>query len=51
MFLFVLNIFSGILSAVGNLLSQILEARKKTKNGAPFNEIDTTGALRYALYG
>lgn len=46
-----LIIFSGILSALGNLLSQILEARKKAKNGVQVNEIDTAGAARYAVYG
>ena len=47
----VLDIFSGILSALGNLLSQILEARKKAKNGAPVDEIDTAGATRFAIFG
>ncbi|XP_062236988.1 peroxisomal membrane protein 2-like [Platichthys flesus] len=42
---------SGILSALGNLLSQILEARKKLKHGGPLGEIDTAGAARYAIYG
>ncbi|XP_034547858.1 peroxisomal membrane protein 2 [Notolabrus celidotus] len=45
------SITSGTLSALGNLLSQCLEARKKAKNGAPVNEIDTAGAARYAIYG
>lgn len=43
--------FSGILSALGNLLSQTLEARKKAKHGNPCNEIDAAGAARYAVYG
>lgn len=47
----VFDIFSGILSALGNLLSQIVEARKKAKNGTPVNEIDAAGAARYAIYG
>ncbi|XP_033474638.1 peroxisomal membrane protein 2 [Epinephelus lanceolatus] len=45
------SVTSGILSALGNLLSQTLEARKKAKNGAAVSEIDTTGAARYAIYG
>ncbi|XP_074494136.1 peroxisomal membrane protein 2 isoform X1 [Sebastes fasciatus] len=45
------SVTSGILSALGNLLSQILEARKKAKNGVQVNEIDTAGAARYAVYG
>ncbi|XP_034728293.1 peroxisomal membrane protein 2 [Etheostoma cragini] len=45
------SVTSGILTALGNLLSQILEARKKTKNGAQVNEIDTAAAARYAIYG
>ncbi|KAK5910200.1 hypothetical protein CesoFtcFv8_004058 [Champsocephalus esox] len=34
------SVTSGILSALGNVLSQILEARKKIKSGAPVGEID-----------
>ncbi|KAL7391566.1 hypothetical protein ABVT39_011196 [Epinephelus coioides] len=45
------SVTSGILSALGNLLSQTLEARKKAKNGAAVSEIDTAGAARYAIYG
>ncbi|CAJ1068789.1 peroxisomal membrane protein 2 [Xyrichtys novacula] len=45
------SITSGILSALGNLLSQVLEARKRAKNGVPANEIDKVGATRYAIYG
>ncbi|XP_020505406.2 peroxisomal membrane protein 2 [Labrus bergylta] len=45
------SVTSGILSTLGNLLSQVLEARKKAKNGAPVDEIDTAAATRYALYG
>ncbi|XP_068594816.1 peroxisomal membrane protein 2 [Brachionichthys hirsutus] len=41
------SVTSGILSALGNLLSQILEARKK----AHVKEIDAAGAARYAIYG
>ncbi|KAM9858889.1 peroxisomal membrane protein 2 [Aulostomus maculatus] len=46
------SVTSGILSALGNLLSQILETRKKVKRGALVaGEIDTAGAARYAIYG
>ncbi|XP_029365756.1 peroxisomal membrane protein 2 [Echeneis naucrates] len=45
------SVTSGILSALGNLLSQILEARKKAKHGALLSEIDAAGAARYAIYG
>ncbi|XP_071369721.1 peroxisomal membrane protein 2 [Centroberyx affinis] len=45
------SVTSAILSALGNLLSQILEAKHKAKNGAPVKEIDTAGATRYAIYG
>lgn len=45
------SVTSGILSALGNLLSQVVEARKKAKSGAPVNAIDTAGAARYAIYG
>ncbi|AWP07074.1 putative peroxisomal membrane protein 2 [Scophthalmus maximus] len=45
------SVTSGILSALGNLLSQILEARKKAKTGAPVSELETAGAARYAIYG
>ncbi|XP_037339017.1 peroxisomal membrane protein 2 [Pungitius pungitius] len=45
------SVTSGILTALGNLLSQILEARKKANNGALVNQIDPAGAARYAIYG
>ncbi|KAM8885272.1 peroxisomal membrane protein 2 isoform 1-T2 [Spinachia spinachia] len=45
------SVTSGILTALGNLLSQILEARKKAHNGALANQIDSAGAARYAIYG
>lgn len=43
----VFDIFSGILTALGNLLSQTLEARKKASAGA----ICGTAVARYAVYG
>ncbi|TDH12878.1 hypothetical protein EPR50_G00050520 [Perca flavescens] len=45
------SVTSGILTALGNLLSQFLETRKKAKNGAQVNEIDTAAAASYAIYG
>ncbi|XP_056129402.1 peroxisomal membrane protein 2 [Lampris incognitus] len=45
------SVTSGILSALGNLLSQILEVKKRAKNGIPAEEIDMAGATRYAIYG
>ncbi|XP_067465792.1 peroxisomal membrane protein 2-like [Thunnus thynnus] len=45
------SVTSGILSALGNLLSQIVEARKKARNGGLASEIDAAGAARYAIYG
>ncbi|XP_061585979.1 peroxisomal membrane protein 2 [Cololabis saira] len=45
------SVTSGILSALGNLLSQGLEARKKAKSGASVNDIDVAGIARYAIYG
>ncbi|KAM4616498.1 peroxisomal membrane protein 2 [Polymixia lowei] len=45
------SVTSAILTALGNLLSQILEANKKVKDGNPVKEIDTAGTTRYAIYG
>ncbi|XP_037115679.1 peroxisomal membrane protein 2 [Syngnathus acus] len=45
------SVTSGILSALGNLLSQILEARKKSRSNASAKEIDAAGAARFAIYG
>ncbi|XP_068559959.1 peroxisomal membrane protein 2-like [Cebidichthys violaceus] len=45
------SVTSGILTALGNLLSQILEAKKKANNGALVDQIDPAGAARYAIYG
>lgn len=47
LFVSVFDIFSGILTALGNLLSQTLEARKKASNDA----ICGTAVARYAVYG
>lgn len=51
LFVLVLVLFSGILSALGNLLSQILEARKKARSNASAKEVDIAGAARFAIYG
>ncbi|XP_020860038.1 peroxisomal membrane protein 2 isoform X2 [Phascolarctos cinereus] len=40
---------SGILSAFGNLLSQIIE--RVRKKGRWFQNLDLTGPLRYAIFG
>uniref|UniRef100_A0A3Q4BQG3 Uncharacterized protein n=2 Tax=Mola mola TaxID=94237 RepID=A0A3Q4BQG3_MOLML len=45
------SVTSGILSTLGNLLSQSLEARKKAKYGGSVDGIDTAAAIRYAVYG
>lgn len=45
------SVTSAILSALGNLLSQTLEARKKARHGAATKEIDRAGAARYAIFG
>ncbi|XP_068461158.1 peroxisomal membrane protein 2 [Clinocottus analis] len=45
------SVTSGILTALGNLLSQILEAKKKANNGAVVSQVDPAGAARYAIYG
>lgn len=45
------SVTSGILSALGNLLSQTVEARKKARHGAEAKEFDRAGAARYAIFG
>ncbi|KAL0979330.1 hypothetical protein UPYG_G00183720 [Umbra pygmaea] len=45
------SITSGILSALGNLLSQVLEGKRKAKEGTPLKEIDISGPARFAIYG
>ncbi|XP_070992902.1 peroxisomal membrane protein 2 [Oncorhynchus clarkii lewisi] len=45
------SVTSGILSAMGNLLSQALEAKRKAKEGTPVKEIDISGPARFAFYG
>ncbi|XP_061673664.1 peroxisomal membrane protein 2 [Syngnathoides biaculeatus] len=45
------SVTSGILSALGNFLSQILEARKKSQSDACGQGIDTAGAARFAIFG
>uniref|UniRef100_A0A674F5E2 Uncharacterized protein n=1 Tax=Salmo trutta TaxID=8032 RepID=A0A674F5E2_SALTR len=41
---------TGILSALGSLLSQVLEAKRKAKEGSPVKEIDISGPARFAIY-
>lgn len=41
---------SAVLSALGNLLSQALESKKKPK-GQAGKEVDVSGPLRFAVYG
>uniref|UniRef100_A0A8C6V1A2 Peroxisomal membrane protein 2 n=1 Tax=Neogobius melanostomus TaxID=47308 RepID=A0A8C6V1A2_9GOBI len=45
------SVTSGIISALGNLLSQTLVARRKERHGATAKEIDKAGAARYAIFG
>ncbi|KAK6306308.1 hypothetical protein J4Q44_G00232330 [Coregonus suidteri] len=45
------SVTSGILSAMGNLISQALEAKRKAKEGTPVKEIDISGPARFAIYG
>lgn len=43
--------FSAVLSALGNLLSQALESKKKLKEGQSRKEVDVYGPVRFAVYG
>ncbi|KAL7839222.1 hypothetical protein SRHO_G00258800 [Serrasalmus rhombeus] len=45
------SVTSGVLSALGNLLSQYLESKKKRKQGRPAKEVDLYGPVRFAVYG
>ncbi|XP_008333767.1 peroxisomal membrane protein 2 [Cynoglossus semilaevis] len=45
------SVTSAIISALGNLLSQFVEARKKAKNEVSISEIDAAAAARFAIYG
>uniref|UniRef100_A0A3B1KE25 Peroxisomal membrane protein 2 n=2 Tax=Astyanax mexicanus TaxID=7994 RepID=A0A3B1KE25_ASTMX len=45
------SVTSGILSALGNLLSQALESKKNRKEGRPAKEVDIHGPVRFAVYG
>ncbi|XP_076855261.1 peroxisomal membrane protein 2 [Brachyhypopomus gauderio] len=44
------SVTSGVLSALGNLLSQVLESKKR-QVGQPGKELDLHGPLRFAVYG
>lgn len=43
--------FSAVLSALGNLISQALESKKKLKEGQAGKEVDVRGPVRFAVYG
>lgn len=45
------SVTSGILSALGNLLSQALESRKKKTDESFKKDIDILGPARFAVYG
>ncbi|KAJ8263678.1 hypothetical protein COCON_G00161350 [Conger conger] len=45
------SVTSGILSALGNLLSQALESRKKKADGNLKKDINILGPARFAVYG
>jgi len=40
---------SGILSALGNFLAQLIEKKQKKENCS--QKLDVSGPLRYAIYG
>ncbi|XP_067296354.1 peroxisomal membrane protein 2 [Pseudorasbora parva] len=45
------SVTSGILSALGNLLSQALEYRKNSKENSPKKKINILGPVHFATYG
>ncbi|KAK7164200.1 hypothetical protein R3I94_002808 [Phoxinus phoxinus] len=45
------SVTSGILSALGNLLSQALEYRKQSKENSPKKKINILGPVHFAIYG
>ncbi|CAM4544771.1 hypothetical protein PO909_026355 [Leuciscus waleckii] len=45
------SVTSGILSALGNLLSQALEYRKHSKENSPKKKINVLGPVHFAIYG
>ncbi|XP_016142014.1 peroxisomal membrane protein 2-like [Sinocyclocheilus grahami] len=45
------SVTSGILSAVGNLLSQALEYRKNNKENSPKKNISVLGPVHFAIFG
>ncbi|KAM9810660.1 peroxisomal membrane protein 2 [Neosynchiropus ocellatus] len=45
------SVTSAVISALGNILSQYLESRKKAKNGAAVSRMDAAGPARYGIYG
>ncbi|XP_028824622.1 peroxisomal membrane protein 2-like [Denticeps clupeoides] len=45
------SITSGVLSALGNVLSQALEGRRSVQASSPVKSLDALGPLRFAGYG
>ncbi|XP_076006875.1 peroxisomal membrane protein 2-like [Genypterus blacodes] len=45
------SVTSGTLSALGNIPSQVLEAKWKAKNGDQVKEMNAAEPARYAIYG
>ncbi|XP_017307435.2 peroxisomal membrane protein 2 [Ictalurus punctatus] len=45
------SVTSAVLSALGNLLSQALESKKKQKEGQSGKDVDVYGPVRFAVYG
>ncbi|TSR04287.1 Ubiquitin carboxyl-terminal hydrolase 30 [Bagarius yarrelli] len=49
--LFYERVRSAVLSALGNLLAQVLESKKKLKDGQSRKELEVNGPIRFAVYG
>ncbi|XP_051964733.1 peroxisomal membrane protein 2 [Xyrauchen texanus] len=45
------SVTSGILSALGNLLSQALESSKNNKENSPRKKVNVLGPVHFAIYG
>ncbi|KAK2911088.1 hypothetical protein Q8A67_003221 [Cirrhinus molitorella] len=45
------SVTSGLLSALGNLLSQALEYRKNNKENSPKKKINVLGPVHFAIFG
>uniref|UniRef100_A0A452T4X2 Uncharacterized protein n=1 Tax=Ursus maritimus TaxID=29073 RepID=A0A452T4X2_URSMA len=44
-----ISVHSGILSALGNFLAQLIEKKREKENCS--QKLDVSGPLRYAIYG